>query len=243
MTPLPVTVQIAPLDPAFRGTPQDLVDAIEERITIETDENAAVIATGSTAPTSNIGPWLKDGNTWYVWNELTGSYVPQILELLPGVNIYDALNPKPFKAQLTADLDIEFAAPASTYGALDFTDTFDPFNVFDGDTFTAPDNGYYHFDAKIGVGVTDGTPGDNVVVFRLNKNGLPVNSENVFDPTFDGGGVNGKTYAVSTMLYLAAGDTVKPAIGFTVGSGTGTWTVYAADTFFSGFKISTQGVF
>lgn len=55
------------------------MDAMVARLSIQSDESFSLFTIGSTAPTSNVGPWLKDGITWYVWDSVTGSYVPEIL--------------------------------------------------------------------------------------------------------------------------------------------------------------------
>lgn len=76
---IPLRLSIAPLTPGFEGTPQDLVTAIEENTTIVTDQALSLFVVGSTAPTSNQGPFFLNGTTLYVWSQYTGSYVPQIL--------------------------------------------------------------------------------------------------------------------------------------------------------------------
>jgi hypothetical protein len=59
--------------------PQELADAIAARLRISTQQTFALFVAGSTEPTSNVGPWLKDGVTWYVWDDNSGSYIPQVL--------------------------------------------------------------------------------------------------------------------------------------------------------------------
>lgn len=56
------------------------MDALVARLSAESEVEIAVFVTGSVEPASNVGPWLKDGTTWYVWDDVTGSYIPQILE-------------------------------------------------------------------------------------------------------------------------------------------------------------------
>ena len=34
-----------------------------------------MFVTGSTAPTSDVGPWLKNGTEWWVWDSVSGAYV------------------------------------------------------------------------------------------------------------------------------------------------------------------------
>lgn len=78
---VPVTIKAAPLPVNFKGKPQALLDAFIARMSLETSLNAvSLVAGGSIAPTSNVGPWLKDGTTWYIWSDSTGSYVPISLD-------------------------------------------------------------------------------------------------------------------------------------------------------------------
>lgn len=78
-TDLPLTISMGPLPPNMAWTPQELADAIAARLTITTQQSLSLFASGSTEPTSNVGPWLKDGITWYVWDDGTGAYIPQVL--------------------------------------------------------------------------------------------------------------------------------------------------------------------
>ncbi len=76
MPELPLTISIGPLPSGQRYTPQGLVDAINARIKASTQESLALFSVGSVAPTSNQGPWLKNGVEWWVWSDTTGAYVP-----------------------------------------------------------------------------------------------------------------------------------------------------------------------
>lgn len=81
-----ITLRAAPLPTNFKGTPQQLFDAMLARMEITSD--ASTISVADTAPSSNVGPWLKAGTKWYVWDVSTanpsGAYVP--------VDISDSLN-------------------------------------------------------------------------------------------------------------------------------------------------------
>lgn len=61
-------------------TPQEFADALVARLTAESTNAISFFAAGSVAPSSNVGPWLKDNTTWYVWNNILGSYVPQTID-------------------------------------------------------------------------------------------------------------------------------------------------------------------
>lgn len=55
---------------------QELANAIGARIIISPSETFNTFAIGSTAPASNVGPWLKDCEAWFVFDDATASYVP-----------------------------------------------------------------------------------------------------------------------------------------------------------------------
>lgn len=83
-TQINLAVQGAPLAPDFQGTPQEFYEVILEnmRVIFPTGQTSFVIS--DTEPNTNLGPWLKDGDKWYVWDEDTLRYVPQ--------DITDSLN-------------------------------------------------------------------------------------------------------------------------------------------------------
>ena len=66
----------APLPPDFEGDPQDFADALVERMQIQSPAGTNFFVVGSVEPSSNVGPWLKDGTKWYVFDVTTGRYVP-----------------------------------------------------------------------------------------------------------------------------------------------------------------------
>lgn len=75
---IPLTFRMSPL-PDTDMTPQEFADAIVSRLTAESTNTVSFFAAGSVAPSSNVGPWLKDNTTWYVWSDALGSYVPQTI--------------------------------------------------------------------------------------------------------------------------------------------------------------------
>jgi hypothetical protein len=71
-----LVISAAPLPATFKGTPQDLFSAMVSRMQILSPNGANFIFVGDVEPTSNVGPWLKGGTQWYVWNSTLSRYVP-----------------------------------------------------------------------------------------------------------------------------------------------------------------------
>ena len=76
-----------PLPSNFVGTPQQLLEAITERLNIVDDKATFVVS--DTQPTTNVGPWFKNGKQLWVWDEALSTYKPLDLTegLLPQVAI------------------------------------------------------------------------------------------------------------------------------------------------------------
>lgn len=55
---------------------QELGEAIVARIISSTGQQFTTFVVGPNAPTSNVGPWLKNCEEWFVWDDATSSYVP-----------------------------------------------------------------------------------------------------------------------------------------------------------------------
>lgn len=71
------TLRAAPLPVDFVGTPQQLFDAMLDRMEVVSD--VATFVVQDSDPGTNQGPWLKEGTKWYVWSTATnpaGEYVP-----------------------------------------------------------------------------------------------------------------------------------------------------------------------
>ena len=79
MAKLPLTITGAQLPVGWVGTPQELMDAILERIEINAQQSFALFTVGATEPSSDIGPWAKNGDSWYYFNSDTGDYQPFII--------------------------------------------------------------------------------------------------------------------------------------------------------------------
>jgi len=67
---------LSPIDPAFKGNPQQFSEELVRKLRILAPFGTGLFVEGSVEPTSNQGPWLKDGKAWYVWDNDSKSYVP-----------------------------------------------------------------------------------------------------------------------------------------------------------------------
>lgn len=66
----------AQLPPDFEGTVQELFEAMVERLEIQSPVGTNFFVVGDIEPSSNQGPWLKNGTQWWVFNETIAGYVP-----------------------------------------------------------------------------------------------------------------------------------------------------------------------
>lgn len=69
-------LQVAPLPRDFRGTPQDFLEIIVRHARIVSPSGTNFFFIGDVEPTSNVGPWLRNGTQWFVWNPDINRYVP-----------------------------------------------------------------------------------------------------------------------------------------------------------------------
>lgn len=72
------------LPPDFNGDPQEFFEALVERMEIQSPVGTNFFVVGDAEPSSNQGPWLKNGDRWYVFDVDLGKYVP--------INIDDSLH-------------------------------------------------------------------------------------------------------------------------------------------------------
>lgn len=76
---IPLTFRAAPFPEGYKAEPEQLKNDIVARLYAESTEAISFFAAGSVAPSSNVGPWLRNGQTWYVWDDGLAMYVPQVL--------------------------------------------------------------------------------------------------------------------------------------------------------------------
>ncbi len=104
-TQIPLTFRLAPLPTGFVGNPQQIATAIVARLSAVSANTLSFFASGSVAPTSNIGPWLKNDQTWYVWSDTLATYVPEVIESQSLGYIFSKVAPDPLVYKVWLKLD------------------------------------------------------------------------------------------------------------------------------------------
>ncbi len=73
---LPISIAMGSLPANIKVTPQQLADMIAARLSLVTSQTFSLFVSGSTEPSSNVGPWFKNGDELWVWSNTAGAYVP-----------------------------------------------------------------------------------------------------------------------------------------------------------------------
>lgn len=71
------------IPPDFIGTPLDFQKALVERLQIFSAAGTQFFTVSDNEPLVNVGPWLKGGTQWWVFDETLGRYVP--LDISPSL--------------------------------------------------------------------------------------------------------------------------------------------------------------
>jgi len=69
-------IQLARIPPTFKGTPDEFAQLLVRRMKIVSPTGTNFIFIGDVEPSSNVGPWLKGGTQWWVFDAATKRYVP-----------------------------------------------------------------------------------------------------------------------------------------------------------------------
>jgi hypothetical protein len=201
-----LTIQMAPIPATFRGNPNDLAIQMLQRMKIMSPDGSSFIFNGDTKPTSNVGPWLKGGTQWYVWDTTVNDYVP--LDISPSFTIPywmsksqpTGVNP-PLWLQTSKDAtDLDPTHGIALYWNLWDGVAWIPFMAAQGIGSTAerptdPIDGYKFYDLSLNVEIwwersmwrtTSGVPGDvKAVAFSTLQDALDHNPGwAVFGDTF-----------------------------------------------------------
>jgi hypothetical protein len=132
--PSPTQFQIvfAEPPPNFSGTWADFVGHLNENGEVRPDVDFASFVVGSVEPSSDQGPWLKDGKKWYWFDPAYGNYVP-----------IDARVPTPYTVSKTApaapvaDPDGILPTPPSLWLEIDAFGNFVDIHLWNGTIWTS----------------------------------------------------------------------------------------------------------
>lgn len=115
MSQVPVSFRVAPFPTGINYTPQEFAEAFAARLAMDTPINISFFVSGPTAPTSNVGPWLKNGVTWYVFDSATAAYVPEVIESISLKYIFQNLEPDHNSFTFWGKLDVSGKAQSIQY--------------------------------------------------------------------------------------------------------------------------------
>jgi hypothetical protein len=71
-----LVLKAAPLDADFRGSCQELYEEFVRNLSILSPVGTNFFVVGDVEPSSNVGPWLRNGTQWWVFSVTDGRYVP-----------------------------------------------------------------------------------------------------------------------------------------------------------------------
>lgn len=84
--PVRLAVTMGALPEGFcPSTIQEMAQAIADRLIITPNQQFSTFVIGSIAPPSNQGPWFKDCEEWFVFDDATGTYVPMTFSSVSSV--------------------------------------------------------------------------------------------------------------------------------------------------------------
>lgn len=97
--PVQFDIAVGALPEGLDTDPQGLLEAFAARLIISPSVPWSSFTLGAAQPTSDLGPWFKDGQTLWVWDDGLATYIPQIIDSRslrykvaaadPGVTLYD----------------------------------------------------------------------------------------------------------------------------------------------------------
>lgn len=186
------------LPPSVVWSPQELANAIAERLVLQTAATFAIFVAGSTAPLSNVGPWFNEAtSSWWVWSNTSGTYIPEPIA-------YPNNYPARAVPAVTQTIAIDTAKHKVNFG----TEIFDPENSFGSSRYTAQVDGIYAVGCNLRLNNNGGVAALMQISLEIWKNGV----------TFMGGANNnvasppGSTWNPDTgfqLIQLAQGDYIE----------------------------------
>lgn len=77
--PVEFTIQVGALPEGLDTDPQGLLEAFAERLFVTPSVPWSSFTLGAAEPTSDLGPWFKDGQELWVWDDDLAAYKPQVI--------------------------------------------------------------------------------------------------------------------------------------------------------------------
>lgn len=97
--PVQFDIAVGSLPEGLETDPQGLLEAFAQRLIISPSVPWSSFVLGAAQPTSDLGPWFKNGQELWVWDDGLATYIPQVINSLslgyavaasdPGVADYD----------------------------------------------------------------------------------------------------------------------------------------------------------
>lgn len=77
--PVEFDITVGALPEGLDTDPQGLLEAFAERLFIAPTVPWSSFTLGAATPTSDLGPWFKNGQEVYVWDDGLATYIPQVI--------------------------------------------------------------------------------------------------------------------------------------------------------------------
>jgi hypothetical protein len=78
--PVQFDIAVGSLPEGLDTDPQGLLEAFAARLIISPSVPWSSFVLGAAQPTSDLGPWFKNGQTLWVWDDGLATYIPQVID-------------------------------------------------------------------------------------------------------------------------------------------------------------------
>lgn len=79
MNPVTFNITVGAIPENFEGNLQATLELFASRLIIAPSVPWSSFVVGGAQPSSNVGPWLKDGIELWVWSDALATYIPQVI--------------------------------------------------------------------------------------------------------------------------------------------------------------------
>lgn len=227
-------IAMGPIPTTFAGTPQEFANEMIRRMKIVSPSGSSFFVISAIEPTSNVGPWLKDGSQWWTFSEETKRYVPLDISASEtrwywiGNSIPVGVDP-PLWLKTSQDPTTTDANYGQPVGWLEWNGAnWVPFNSIPRNGTTAqrpanPENFQQYFDTDISTllhferaqwRTVSGTPGDvKQVLFETLDEAL------VFNPGWDVVGASNQAFRGRHLVQATKDSGASPVTNLSTGAG------------------------